>query len=61
MNRTYTRFTVENRDNILGNKREGLFLHYIFKKISYLGLFFNLVPKQFFAPKGTISIKLIGV
>ena len=36
---TYTRFIVENRDNIWCNKKEGLFWHYIFLKISYLGFF----------------------
>ena len=36
---TYTRFIVENRDNIWCNKKEGLFWHCIFKKISFLGFF----------------------
>ena len=31
-----------------------------FKKMSYLGFFLNLVPKESFAPKARFSIKLIG-
>ena len=43
-------------------QNKGLFWHYISKenilpKISFK----NLVPKESFAPKGTFSIKLIGV
>ena len=54
---TYTRFIVENRDNIWWNKKEGLFWHYIFLKNILPRIFFNLVPKESFAPKCTFSIK----
>ena len=56
---THTRFIVENRDNIWCNKKEGLFWQYIFWKKTPLRIFFffNLVPKESFAPKCTFSIK----
>ena len=53
---TYTRFIVENRDNIWCNKKEGLFWHYIFKKNILPRIFCNLVPKESFVPKCTSSI-----
>ena len=56
INLQYTRFIVENRDNIWCNKKEGLFWHYIFKKNFLPRIFFNLVPKDSFAPKSTFSI-----
>ena len=54
---TYTKFIVENRDNISCNKKEELFWHYIFKKIILRRIFFNLVPKESIAPKCTFLIK----
>ena len=54
---TYTRCIVENIDNIWCSKKEGLFWHYIFKKNFLPRIFFNLVPKESFAPKWTFSIK----
>ena len=56
INLQYTRFIVENRDNISCNKKEGLFWHYIFLKNILTWTFFNLVPKEPFATKYTFSI-----
>ena len=41
----YTRFIVENRDNIWCNKKERLFWYYIFKKDILPWIFLNLVSK----------------
>ena len=57
INLQYTRFIVENRDNIWCNKKEGFFWHDIFQTNIVPRISFDLVPKEFFAPKGPFSIK----
>ena len=56
VNLQYARFIVENKDNIWFKKTEGLFYYYISNNI-LPRIFFNLVPKESFAPKCTFSIK----
>ena len=50
INIQYTRFIAEYTDIIWCNKKEGLFWHYIFKKISYLGLFLISCQKNLLPP-----------
>ena len=50
INIQYTRFIAENTDIIWCNKKEGLFWHYIFKKISYLGFFLISCQKNLLPP-----------
>ena len=58
---TYTRFIVENRDNILCNKNKDSFGTTFLKKNILLRSFINLMLKVSFSPKGTFSINLTGV
>ena len=52
---TYTRWQIGTTSD--ATKKEGLFWHNIFKKNILPRVFFNLVPKESFAPKCTFSIK----
>ena len=56
INLQYTKFIVDKRDNNWCNKEKDFFGTTIFKKISYLRFFFNLVVKESFVPKCTFSI-----
>ena len=51
----------EQGQHLIQQKRRTLLALHFLKEYSTQDFFFNLVPKEFFAPKGTFSIKLIGI
>ena len=53
----YKVYCREQGQYLMQQKRRTLFALLFLKKISYLGFFFNLMPKEFFYPKCIFSIK----